>query len=442
MIIEQHYDDEVLVAFLHDEPAARRDPHLSDCRPCRNTLQTLRGLSEAMQCDAVWETRELDETPRQSTIDFLRAKQAEMVRENAEAALRVKQLLSQPRETWAATLEAHSEWRTGGMVRALVAEAERSVTTEPASALELGRLAVEIAPTVADSPLLSVAALREWGFALLCTGNHRAALSATEKAEAIVSQVGAAELDSARVTLLRALIVCDFGSHDESRRLARAAAAIFMNHADWPRYVSARRVEGIALYHLRRHSDALVVYEGVSDLCKKFDPVSLPGLLQNIALCHRELGSFDLAMSFFLRAHDSYQRLGQAAAIAKNRWYIGKVLLLQAQYEQALEVLSDVREACEGLGMLHDAALITIDMAQALSVVGTPDRVIELSRSAARYFEAAGLAESEGALTALALIREAAASGRLTAELIEEARIRAQRKPKLQLAFARPAADS
>lgn len=441
MIIEQHYDDEILVVFLHDEPAARRDAHLSDCPTCRKTLQTLRHLAVALQSDAVWETRELDETPRQSTIDFLRAKQAEMGRQDADAAPRLKEMLLQPRETWAATFDAHPDWRAAGMVRELVAEAERSITTIPANALELARIAVEIAP-LANSALLSIAALRELGFALYYTGNHKAALSATERAEAIVSLGNGAELDAARVALLRALIVCDFGSHEESRRLARDAAKVFKNHADWRRYVSARRIEGIALYHMRRNADAVAVYEGVHDLCARYDSASLPGLLQNIALCHRELGSFDVAMLFFLRAHDSYQRLGQLAAIAKNRWYIGRVLLLQGKYEQALEVLAEVRVACEDLGMFHDAALVTIDMAQALSVVGTPARVIELSQSATRYFDSAGLVESEGALTALALIREAAASGRLTSELIEQARIRAQRNPKVQVAFARTTTDS
>jgi len=140
-------------------------------------------------------------------------------------------------------------------------------------------------------------------------------------------------------------------------------------------------------------------------------------------------------MSFFLASNDAYQRLGQTAALAKNRWYIGRVLLLQGKYENALKVLADVREACEESMMFHDVALVTIDMAQALSVLGRTDRVLELCRSAASYFQSSGLEESEGALTALALIREAAASGRLTDELIANARVRAERKPQLLFAY-------
>lgn len=431
MILEQHYDDEVLIGFLNDEPAARRDPHLANCRPCAETLNTLRSMSDVLEAEAVWDERELDETPRGETMEFLRAKQREVV---AEGALRA--LLASPREGWGAVVEAHPEWRTKMFAARMVDEAERCLATTPANSLELSRLAIAIARAIPDAAVTHVSALRTRGFALYYTGNHREALETTETAEAVVAAERVPDLDAARIVLLRALIVCDFGAHEESRHLAQRAAATFAEHKDWRRYVSARRAEGIALYHLRRFSAALDVYESVHQLCESVDSTNVPGLLQNIALCHRELGAFDTAMSFFLRSNDSYQRLGQVAALAKNRWYIGRVLLLQGKYEEALKVLTDVRKACEESLMLHDVALVTIDMAQALSVIGSPSRVIELCRTATEYFASAGLAGSEGALTALGLIREAAASGRLTQELIAEARFRAERKPKLQFAYA------
>jgi len=86
-------------------------------------------MAGALQSEAVWETRELDETPRQSTIDFLRAKQAEMGA--ASVASRIKQLLSTPQHSWKAITQGDALWADKDVVNALVAEAERLIFSTP-----------------------------------------------------------------------------------------------------------------------------------------------------------------------------------------------------------------------------------------------------------------------------------------------------------------------
>jgi len=50
MMIEQHYDEEVLAGFL-GEPidSATRDKHLAGCSLCKRTLDSLRGTATLLK---------------------------------------------------------------------------------------------------------------------------------------------------------------------------------------------------------------------------------------------------------------------------------------------------------------------------------------------------------------------------------------------------------
>ena len=425
MIIEQHYDDEILVVFLHDEPAARRDPHLSDCPPCRKTLQTLRHMAGALESDAVWETRELDETPRQSTIDFLRAKQAEMGA--AAVASRVKQLLSTPQDSWKTITHGDPAWADRNVIAALVAEAERIVFVTPPDAVALAELARDLSETISDDGVLA-AASREYGYCLFYTGRYKEALAATGRAACLLT--GADRIESARVELQRALIVGEMGDHEQSRALARATADIFSALKDSSRYVAARRVEAMALSRSRRHRDAILVYESILTLAAETGPLAEAGVLQNMAVCYRELNDFDSASHFFFLALDSFERLGQVTAAAKARWHLGRVFMAQARYGDALRQLRAVQESFRETSMVQDVALVTIDIAQVLVLLGEFEDVATLCRQATGYFHRAGLMETEGALTAIALIQEAATSGYLSHQMLLDVRATVEQLPK------------
>ena len=61
MIIEQHYDDEVLIDLLEE---AEEDTHVPVCDTCTGTLQSYRDLSSALHDNSVWDERELSETAK------------------------------------------------------------------------------------------------------------------------------------------------------------------------------------------------------------------------------------------------------------------------------------------------------------------------------------------------------------------------------------------
>ena len=64
MIIEQHYDDEILIALLENSDEVARDKHVSSCRTCAGSLESLRALTSGLHDQIVWEERELPEALR------------------------------------------------------------------------------------------------------------------------------------------------------------------------------------------------------------------------------------------------------------------------------------------------------------------------------------------------------------------------------------------
>src|SRR5438874_12501887 len=138
MIIEQHYDEEVLAEFL-GEPgdAATRDKHLASCNLCQRTLASLRTTAQTLTEPAVWDKTSLSTAPRPETLAFLRGMQKSMADEDALAAVWIKELLAGPRESWAPRLAEHPEWRTGGMVRRLLKAIDEAINTVPADAVQI-----------------------------------------------------------------------------------------------------------------------------------------------------------------------------------------------------------------------------------------------------------------------------------------------------------------
>jgi tetratricopeptide (TPR) repeat protein len=438
MNTERHYDDEVLIRFVTDDVAATRDPHLSSCSSCGEALGALRLVTDTLHDPDVWDGRRLNDSPRQSTVDSLRAKQAAVAHEDSEAAGRIRQLLAQPRESWAASLDANRDWWTAGMVRKLAEQSEQSVMVHPPDAIELARMAASIAKTIGESQLEAVA-LRDYAYCLCYTGNYLEALKVADRA--MTAAATAHIHEQSRIEVVRALILADLGRDGEAIEIARGAAATFLELGDHVRYVSALRTEAFALHHLRRFREVLAIYRRalaiyrLSESSDRTHTEAVASLLQNIAVCHRELREFNESLSFLTSALQLLEPFGKTVLVIKSRWQVARVLLMQGKHAEALAILQSVREEFRELKMLQDIALVTIDMAHALSVIGLPSQVIELCHSATQYFASSGLTSSEGALTALALVREAAAAGNLTLELLEESRHRAERKPQLQFAY-------
>src|SRR5438270_14076265 len=93
MIIEQHYDDEVLIDLLEE---AEEDTHVPVCDTCTGTLQSYRDLSSALHDNSVWDERELSEMPKPETTNVLRAFADRTRAEDAVASAIVRKHIANP----------------------------------------------------------------------------------------------------------------------------------------------------------------------------------------------------------------------------------------------------------------------------------------------------------------------------------------------------------
>jgi tetratricopeptide (TPR) repeat protein len=237
---------------------------------------------------------------------------------------------------------------------------------------------------------------------------------------------------------MRALVLRSMENAGQSVMMARRAAGEFLQYGDIPKYVSARMSDALVLYDSSQYRQAAAVYVELMPLHPQIPLHMVAQALHNEGLCRRELGEFDQAESCFVRAIALCDRLQLTSLRAKAHWHLARVLMRQAKYDAALQILTPLRVEFEELGMSHDLACASIDAAESLIAVGRPDQVAQLCRGAIEYFRVAGLAYSTGAMTALAYLHEAAADGRITANDVAAVRVFVERLPeKPNLVFAR-----
>ncbi len=428
MMIEQHYDEEVLAGFL-GEPidSAARDKHLAGCSLCKRTLDSLRGTATLLKHGDVWEPQSFSNTPRAESLAFLRGVQKAMKSEDAAADLYARQLLAGSRDTWAPRLAQHPEWRTAGVVRKLIAATDRAIDMMPADAVEITRLAVEIADglLIAEYPATFVARLRfaallERAYALMCTGAYTEAMGALAAADALEPTIGS-EFDRARLNLVRVLVYRTLERRDEALFIAHDAGRVFEEYDDFGRHAAARSAEAIILYHARRYQEAVAIHTALAD-DHRVDPRWRASSMHNAALCYRELGAFDESIQYTMKAIDAFDRQQMVSHRVKSRWNLARLLAAQQRHVEALKILPEIQDEFRDLGMEVDVALVAVDMAESLLALDRVAEIPDACKVAMDYFHSANLAFTEGALTALATLREAAARSTLTLADIRDSR--------------------
>jgi tetratricopeptide (TPR) repeat protein len=445
MMIEQHYDEEVLAGFLAEPvDSAARDKHLAGCSLCKQTLDSIRGTAGLLKQPDVWARQSFSSAPRAETLAFLRNVQKTMSDEDAAAEHYVKQLLAGSRDTWAPRLENHPEWRTAGVVRKLIAAAVKATDVMPADAVEISGMLVDISnnlraenypPTVVER--LRFTSLFERAHALMYTGAHIEALAALAAADALAPTIGS-ELERARLDLVRILVYQTLERRDEALVVARSAARVFQEYDDFSRYASARSSEAIVLYHARRFREAVAIQVALADN-ERLDPRWRAAALHNAALCYRELGDFDSSIKYTVKAIDALDRQQMVSIRVKSRWNLARVFAAQQRHVEAVQIFSSIQEEFSELGMAIDVALVAVDTAESLLALNRIAEIPAACKVAMDYFRAANLGYTEGALKALATLREAADRSTLTAADFRDFRAYLERLPRdPKMLFASP----
>lgn len=434
---ERHYDDEALVTMLASGAGAS-DAHLGTCAECSEKLDSFRLVTDALHDAATWDKREISEAPNAATIASLRSFAETMAAEDTAADAFLADLLAGPRETWAATLAAHPEYRTPGTVRRLIAATDKALDTMPADAVEITGLAVSIAEGLDASAhrATTVATLRgqawrERAYALFYTGQFAEAEKAVNVAERCFEACVVDEYELARVGIVRAVVEKGLERLPAGIAAASASASAFGRFADHQRLVSAKIAEIhllLARNEFEAGRDELLRLEAAVRLSDDAQTHAL--LLGNLGYCARKLGRIEEAMQYQDQAAILHECLGNVTESTRIRWNVASLLAAEGRIQEALVRLDQVKREYERIGMVGVVPVVALEIAELLLTQERFAEVEELCKAAIECFERSGVAHTARAVTALGFMAEAVRGRTATPQIVRSVREYVRRLPE------------
>jgi tetratricopeptide (TPR) repeat protein len=433
-----HIDEEMLVSVA--ELGADQDtyPHLDECDDCRASVEQYRAVVLSLADEATWDLHALDETPNPQTIANLRAYVEQMQREDAEAEPLVAELLAGPREEWMPRLMADEKYRTAGVVRKLIAATDRAIDTMPPDAVEITKLACDIADKLdsAGYPVRALLRLRgathlDLAYSLFYVGSIGDAARASFDARALFEAAGGSEFEIARVDLTLAQISRASDNIGDGLRLVESAREQFDFFQDSRRVAIALATKAYLLSKANNFSEArrlwTDVVTGHSDV---LDDAFRADLLLNIGFCSRELGDLEHALEMFKNAAFVFETLQIPSRIVRARYNVAAVLSAGGRLDAAASEFIGVTQELERLGMFGTAAVALLDLVEVRIAQERYQDVKPICQEVLGHLERSGLSGSSRAFRALALLRDAATHERVSATLVQNVRMTVREESK------------
>jgi tetratricopeptide (TPR) repeat protein len=182
-----------------------------------------------------------------------------------------------------------------------------------------------------------------------------------------------------------------------------------------------RAVDAAIAFRAGNYRRALAIWKDLETT--EADDVKRVGLLQNIALCSRELADYESAFSCYDRALEIARRSGaQVAVLVRLRWSVAKMLTLQHRYVESLSILRSVAAEFSELGMREEAVLASLDISELLMIRNDHEGAVAICRDIIRELSAANLEHTSRALTAVAYLKQSILSQSASSALVGHVR--------------------
>ncbi len=439
-----HYDEtslqEVLDAPDGDPSRAELESHVSQCDACRLMLDDLRAFEATLSSEALWQATvdTEEEPPEEEPPEEIRIMANLLAAEDAAAEQLLVPFLRSPASFRRARVTSRPGLRTAGVARRLYAESRRFRERQPMHALVLADAAIAIADQLsADRYLLPILddlrgnAWLERANVLRFLGRYPEALDAIDIAARAFARAPIPAYSTALTDYLRGVIYVETERLDEALRLARRSARVFRQFGEEERYIHAKIVEATVLFDQNRVREARDLFAALIGKAKDLgDAPTLARLYANTANCQVQLHELAAADDLYGRALSLYEALGLETERIRTRWNIGCLRIATGDTTDGLARLRQAAREFEELGLRSDAALVTLDLAEALLATGDAAarrEAAELSSALVESFSAVGM--TGHALTALAYLHEAFAAERATPELIRHVRQYLETRP-------------
>jgi tetratricopeptide (TPR) repeat protein len=323
---------------------------------------------------------------------------------------------------------------------ALNVHAHAVCADRPLDALSFAETAIGLSEMLPDDtyPFQAVYDLRgtawkERANALIRLGRLDDALESLTRAERAYRHLSAAGFGLSSVALVRAAALYQQQRLDEAAASAELAERGFAHVGQEGARMKAVQLLGEIRYENLQLDAAADVFERLIEYGKEVNDRSwIARGAYMLASCEMDRGRTAEASVLFTQALKIFRETGPATDLLSTEWGLARVVLHGGRYEDAVRRLDDVMLKFHELGMTTDAALVALDMADALLALGQTRRLNEVTTRAFRKCREAGM--FRGAMTALGYLKEAAGSGRIDTALIGAVRAyirRVDREPEL-----------
>jgi tetratricopeptide (TPR) repeat protein len=425
-----HFTPDELARYTDDPSRVSNlfelEAHLGACASCRETVASIRAFDESLASEELWHfADELLEGGLQQPLSEL-AERIESEDTAAERLLR-PHLVSPFRFLWS-NIHQKKRYRTGGAVRVLARESAAVREEDPLHALNLADAAIAIAEALPDDhyPARGINHLRglawkERANACRYLGRFDGALDALDHAERAYRRLLQHDVELAIVQYVRATVLWKRQQLNEALALARESAAAFSRFRDHMRWVHAKLLEGSILGDLQVADAARDLFLELYEDAEAIADVSIRArIVNNLANAYLNLGDTGNASKHFLIALQLYEAIGLATEVTRVHWSIGVLALVAGNFSEARRRLAIAKDECDAQSMIADAALVGLDLAEALLALGRPAEVRRVAEDVLDRAQAAGMLPA--ALTAAAFLRECAEAGTLTAAAVRHVR--------------------
>lgn len=430
---------------------AEIESHVSSCSECQEAHDFFAiqsgDVDEALGESDTWEPA--NASPTYASLMEYAARVAD---EDRDAELALKPFLANPVEAAWTTLVTKRRYRTGGVVRRLNAAAHAIHKSKPRIALTFADAAISVAEGLSDDiyPARAIyqlrgAAWKERAKAQLLLGEFPQAHDSLDHAERAYGKTPHNGLGLSLVALLRAGVFYEQGRLDEAMAMAERAERGFAHAGDEKRRMDAAFLRASIIFEAGDPNRALPIFHHIIEHGENTHSVQLIALGSYAAAnCEVDRSNLGEASILFHRALRTFRERGPERERLLTEWGIARVVLHGGKLTDAIRRLRDVAIEFERCGMVTNAALVGLDVSDALLALDRAGEIVDLAQHLFSVFTKAGMLT--GALSALAYLKEAAASNRLTKHDVEVIRTflrRAERQPTLRFVPPpRPPQDS
>jgi tetratricopeptide (TPR) repeat protein len=309
-----------------------------------------------------------------------------------------------------------ASWRTAGFVQELTTAAAEILEHDPRRSLGLAQLALAVATSIPPDTYpvpvqaqVEGTAWKEIGNAHRYLSEYDAALRAFDSAQRCLADSSTLGHDRAVVEFARAVVLSDIGKQDEARELISDVIPILRSYADQRRLVHAALLIGNIDVRERRLPEARAVFEQALRDISSDDLYGRAALYSNLAQVCTDMGDINEALLMFHNSRAILSELGMTAAVTRTEWALAQVLLRNGQFHHAIPILQRIRDIFMQNGMIDDAGLTGLDLAESLLAIDRRDEARVVTERVLGEFVKAGL--NARAITAVAYLKDMLPAG-------------------------------